>query len=141
MRKPIPAVATILTALLLAACGKEAAPAPAEHRAITGTRVAVIDTVIVDEYEAAGTAEPMRLATLSTKLMGTVNSVSVQEGDRVVTGQTLVRLDARDLTLAERRETPSVGLAATEESRASEGWQAWIHKPTLGRTRLRPMGR
>ncbi|KAK4092318.1 hypothetical protein Purlil1_3571 [Purpureocillium lilacinum] len=44
-------------------------------------------------------------------------------------------------TLAERRETPSVGLAATEESRASEGWQAWIHKPTLGRTRLRPMGR
>lgn len=109
MRKPIPAVATILTALLLAACGKEAAPAPAEHRAITGTRVAVIDTVIVDAYEAAGTAEPMRLATLSTKLMGTVNSVSVQEGDRVATGQTLVRLDARDLDA--RRAQVEAGMA------------------------------
>jgi RND family efflux transporter MFP subunit len=109
MRKPIRVAATILTALGLAACGKEAAPAPAEHPAPTGLRVAVIDTVIADAYEAAGTAEPLRLATLSTKLMGTVNSVSVQEGDHVVTGQPLIRLDARDLDA--RRAQVEAGMA------------------------------
>ena len=108
MRKLIPVVGTVL-ATFLAACGPQAAPAPSEKLPLGGTRVAVTDAVIVDAFEASGTAEPVRLATLSTKLMGTVTAVSVHEGDRVAAGQLLVRLDARDLDA--KRAQVEAGLA------------------------------
>lgn len=108
MRKLIPVVGTVLTTFL-AACGPEAAPPPFEKLRLGGTSVAVTDAVIIDAFEASGTAEPVRLATLSTKLMGTVTAVSVHEGDRVAAGQLLVRLDARDLDA--RRAQVEAGLA------------------------------
>jgi RND family efflux transporter MFP subunit len=97
MRKLIPAAVAALAVLSLGACGKDAESASAGRLPPEGTRVAVTDTLVADAFEAAGTAEPMRLATLSTKLMGTVIAVEVHEGDRVSGGQLLVRLDARDL--------------------------------------------
>jgi RND family efflux transporter MFP subunit len=97
MRKLIPAAVAALAVVALGACGKDAGPAPAERLPMDGARVAVNDTLVSDAFEAAGTAEPMRLATLSTKLMATVTAVEVHEGDRVAAGRLLVRLDARDL--------------------------------------------
>ncbi|MES2125504.1 MAG: efflux RND transporter periplasmic adaptor subunit [Gemmatimonadota bacterium] len=114
--------AALLTVATLAACGKDDVPAPAGQPVTSGARVAVIDSVIVDAYEAAGTAEPLRLATLSTKLMGTVNFVSVQEGDRVVTGQTLIRLDARDLDA--RRAQVEAGMASASAVQRESAAQA-----------------
>ncbi|MES2305220.1 MAG: efflux RND transporter periplasmic adaptor subunit [Gemmatimonadota bacterium] len=103
---------TILATLLLAACGREVAPAPAGQAPVRGTPVAVLDTMITDAYVANGSAEPLRQATLSTRLMGTVNSVSAEEGDRVVAGQLLVRLDARDLEA--RRVQVDAGTVAAD---------------------------
>ena len=97
MRKLMPAAFAVLSLAGLAACGKDVELAQAARLPMEGTPVAVTDTVIIDAFEAAGTAEPIRLATLSTKLMGTVTAVLVHEGDRVASGQLLVRLDARDL--------------------------------------------
>ncbi|MEO8451892.1 MAG: efflux RND transporter periplasmic adaptor subunit, partial [Gemmatimonadota bacterium] len=97
MRKLIHAAGAVLGTLVLAACGRETPPAAAERLPLSGRPVAVTDTLIVDSFDAAGIAEPVRAATLSTKLMGTVTAVSVHEGDRIAAGQTLVRLDARDL--------------------------------------------
>ena len=42
-------------------------------------------------------AEPVRRATLSTRLSGAVTAVLVQEGARVRQGQVLARIDDRDL--------------------------------------------
>jgi len=109
MRKLIAVAGTMLATLLLGACGREAAPTPAGRLPLGGTPVAVIDTIIIDAFEAAGTAAPVRLATLSTKLMGTVIAVAVHEGDHVAAGQVLVRLDARDLDA--RRAQVEAGLA------------------------------
>jgi RND family efflux transporter MFP subunit len=109
MRKLIPMAGTVLATLVLGACGREAAPTPAGRPPLGGTPVAVTDTLIADAYEAAGTAEPIRVATLSTKLMGTVTAVSVHEGDQVAIGQLLVRLDARDLDA--KRAQVEAGLA------------------------------
>ncbi len=84
---------------LLNACS----PAQSEQgtRAATpaqdGYAWAVSDTLVADVIEAAGTAEPIHQATLSTKLMGTVTAVLVREGDVVPAGALLVRLDAREL--------------------------------------------
>jgi RND family efflux transporter MFP subunit len=97
MRKLIPVTGTLLAALALGACGSDAEQTPAERIPLGGVAVAVTDTTIVDAFEAAGTADPIRAATLSTKLMGSVTAVPVHEGNRVASGQLLVQLDARDL--------------------------------------------
>ena len=99
----------LIVTAALAACGTDAAPAVVERTAVTGTPVAVIDTLIPDILEASGTAAPMRTATLSTRLMGSVTAVLVHEGDRVASGQSLVRLDARDLEA--KRSQVEAGLA------------------------------
>lgn len=89
----------VLGAALAAACGgadtaevarvAQATPAGSVFVVTTAQREALL--------EASGVAEPYAEATLSTKLMGTVLSVAVREGDRVGPGQVLVRIDARDL--------------------------------------------
>lgn len=96
MRMLLPASGLLLATAAFAACGRDA-PVPVARTTATGTLVAVIDTLIPDVLEASGTAMPMRSATLSTRLMGSVTVVLVHEGDRVAAGQSLVHLDARDL--------------------------------------------
>ncbi len=92
--------ATVATALVLAGCGRgksDVTPAlPAPPAAGTAT-VTIKDTVITATYDAAGVAEPLQRSTLSTRLMGSIVEVAVQEGDRVIAGQVLARIDARDL--------------------------------------------
>lgn len=83
--------------LLLAGCGGEPVVERPAVVAASGQTVAVRDTVLPAVIEAAGTAEPIQQATLSTRLMATVEAVSAREGDRVGAGQVLVRLDTRDL--------------------------------------------
>ncbi len=92
------ALAIAASALLASACGGE----PRETAAAEPTRVAgavytLRDTTLATIFQAAGVAQPLRQATLGTKLMGRVTEVLVQEGDMVRAGQPLVRIDARDL--------------------------------------------
>ena len=63
-----------------------------------GSVYTVRDTLVQTVFEASGTAAALRQATLSTKLMGSVLEVLVEEGDAVSAGQPLVRIDARDLS-------------------------------------------
>jgi RND family efflux transporter MFP subunit len=50
-----------------------------------------------DEYSATGTVRALYNATMSSKVMGRVVSVSAREGDSVKKGQVLVSLDPREL--------------------------------------------
>lgn len=109
MRKFLPVTGILMASLAVGACGGDAAPLPAERAAPSGTAVAVTDTLVADAFEAAGTAEPVRSATLSTKLMGTITDVRAEEGQQVVAGQVLVRIDSRDLEA--RRTQVEAGLA------------------------------
>jgi RND family efflux transporter MFP subunit len=109
MRTILPVAGILMVSLAVGACGPDAENVPGEKLPLGGVAVAVTDTMIVDAFEAAGTAEPIRAATLSTKLMGSVTAVPVHEGDRVAAGQTLVRLDARDLDA--KRQQVEAGLA------------------------------
>jgi RND family efflux transporter MFP subunit len=93
---------------LLASCGQEPSPKAAAPAAAEETRV-LVKTVPVARaawpsiYEATGTVRARTTAIISAKLMGYVNDVRAQVGDRVSEGQTLVVLDARDLETAVRR--------------------------------------
>ncbi|MDH5234690.1 MAG: efflux RND transporter periplasmic adaptor subunit [Gemmatimonadota bacterium] len=111
--------------LLIAACSTGAAQertAPEETSPRDGGPVAeVMDTLLSTNLLASGTAEPMRAATLSTKLMASVTAVLVQEGDMVAAGAVLVRLDARDL------EAKAEQVAASEASAEAMRAQAAAH--------------
>jgi RND family efflux transporter MFP subunit len=105
----------LLPVLAAAACTSEAphdAVPVAQAAELAGTRVVLRDTAMVATSDASGIAEPLRQSTLSTRLMGSVTQVLVQEGDRVAAGQVLVRLDARELD-AKRLQVQS-GIASAE---------------------------
>jgi len=98
--------------VLVAACGGGGEKAPEVARAATTGVYAVQETTITASFEAAGIADPLQRATLSTKLMGSVVGVQVHEGDRVAKDQLLVRIDARDIDA--KRAQVEAGIVSAE---------------------------
>jgi RND family efflux transporter MFP subunit len=75
-------------------------------------RVLVVrDTTISTQLEAAGIAQPLREATLGSRLMGAVTEVLVQEAQRVRTGELLARIDARDVSAQRSQTTAAIAEA------------------------------
>ena len=113
--RSIPRLPSLLLGTVLVGGCALGADTPAGHAADAAPRpdlVAVRDSVVPSTIEASGVAAPLTQSTLSTRLMGAVTAVLVQEGDEVRAGQVLVRLDTRDL---EARATQArAGLAAAE---------------------------
>ena len=94
-----------ISVLLLTSCGSEPARRAAQPQA---SPVAVQVATVTSQdwpasYEATGTVRARTTATVSSKVMGYVQQVSVQVGDRVRQGQALITLDARDLDVNLRR--------------------------------------
>lgn len=119
------APAALLSATLLSGCGGTKSDAPARGdspRRTAGTTFTVHDIVIPDGIDVAGVAEPVRQATLATKLMGTVTAVRVHEGDVVHTGQILLTIDSREL--AARSMQVSASIADAEALQAEAARQA-----------------
>jgi RND family efflux transporter MFP subunit len=114
MQKPgTPWFITLILSLLgPAGCGREPEPHVAPPLEVVGTPHVVQDTQVVDGFRAAGVAEPIQQAMLASRLMARVTELLVREGDQVIAGQVLARLDARDLTA--RAEQAAAGLFAAE---------------------------
>jgi RND family efflux transporter MFP subunit len=111
------------TALFLMACGEAAHTVPmAEAASVAADTYVVRDSSVAATLNATGTANPIAQATLSTKLMGSVTSVLVNEGERVVAGQTLVRIDARDI--AAKGEQARAAIASAEAAQREASLQA-----------------
>ena len=110
--------------MLLVACGKAPAPEQADSGSSlpAGRVIEVRDTTITAVLDAAGVAEPIQRAVLSTKLMGTVTAVLVQEGQTVQRGQLVATIDARDLDA--RRARVHAGLAEAEAVQRDAASQA-----------------
>ena len=90
---------------LLTSCGSEPRRRAAQPQA---PPVAVQVSVVAMQdwpasYEVTGTVRARTTATISSKVMGYVQQVSVQAGDRIRQGQPLITLDARDLDVSLRR--------------------------------------
>jgi RND family efflux transporter MFP subunit len=88
-----------VAALLASACAAEheAKVDPRQVAATAGEFVMFAQVERPSFMNVSGTAEPLRQATLSTRLMGAVLQVDFQAGDIVRRGQALLRIDARDL--------------------------------------------
>lgn len=118
-RRPLPSAAAIaallLTALLTAGCGRDAAPVEAPR------------PVLVQQPEPAGVAvqafagevRARHETLLAFRVAGELAGREVEVGERVRAGQVLARLDAEDLRLA--REAAEARLRAAEaEARLAE---------------------
>lgn len=117
-------------AVAATACGRGEVPVPRDELAAVpaGEGVVVRAVEVPSVLEANGAAEPFAEATLSTKLMGTVLSVRVREGDHVRQGDVLLELDARDLEAK----------AAQVEASLSEA-RAVLNEATLHAERMRKL--
>jgi RND family efflux transporter MFP subunit len=93
----------IALSMLLAACSAEdpATPPDAEPLPVETTTAATASTPQIDRY--SGTIEGAQRVPLSTKMMGTVTALDVEEGDRVREGQTLVRVRSQNVEAQKRQ--------------------------------------
>ncbi len=98
-------VLLLIPAVLLVSCAREEAapPKPSKTTPVPVRVAAASMQNWPDLYEATGTVRARTAATIASKVMGYVQQVSVQAGDRVREGQPLVTLDARDLEANLRR--------------------------------------
>ncbi len=112
-RLSLAGVLAIALASSAAACNRQDVETPITTAAtrVAGREYVVRDTVVQATFMASGVAAPLRQATLSTKLMGTVVEVLVTEGGMVAAGQPLVRIDARDLAAKGSQVAASVSEA------------------------------
>jgi RND family efflux transporter MFP subunit len=86
-----------------------------EHPPVTGVTITAVMPVKADEvYETSGTIRSDRTSIISSRVMGTVTSLMVREGDRVKVGQLLLTLDESDA-----RERMNAAVMAMESARQS----------------------
>lgn len=109
-----------LAALLLSAgCKDKVKPGTAEvkRQAVTGVILAEIHPAEVDEYyETSGTVRAKTISVIASRVMGTVTSVKVKEGDRVHAGQVLMTIDDRDVVQRVKAAEKAVEAARQNKS-------------------------
>jgi RND family efflux transporter MFP subunit len=77
-------------------CGRKAAQE--EKARISGVKVETIAPADVNEYfETAGTLKAQSVSEVASRVMGTVTSLKVKQGDAVKAGDVLLELDSKDL--------------------------------------------
>ncbi len=102
-------------AMLQLACGKKPQPAAEKPLVVTGVQVEKVAAAPVDDfYEATGTVRAKNTTVLSSRIMGTVISLRVREGDRVNAGQALIEIDNREA--AAQLQKAQAGLRQAEQS-------------------------
>jgi RND family efflux transporter MFP subunit len=115
-----------LTALFLLRGGK---PVPVE----TVNPRSAAESGPASVLDASGYVTARRLATVSSKITGKVQSVYIEEGQRVKEGEILARLDAQDAEA--QREVASSQLASSQSQLAEAQSQLVLAKSNYSRNR------
>ena len=90
--------AAVAGAILVGACSPAHEAKPIVRPEVTGVELQQVQITIVPEsYETTGTVVPKSSSTVSSRVMGTVTSLLVREGDKVKAGQLLLTIDDRAL--------------------------------------------
>lgn len=107
--------AVILLGLFVSACGKKPQVAAEKPPVVTGVQLEKVAASSVDDfYEATGTVRAKNTTVLSSRIMGTVISLRVREGDKVSAGQTLIEIDNREA--AAQLQKAQAGLRQAEQA-------------------------
>jgi len=122
---------------LLLGCNDKIEPGTTEssHPATVKTAVAVAKISKQPFiYEAIGTITALNSSTLSGKIMGTVKTVNVKEGDAVKKGDILVALDDRQVAAALRQSEAALTGAQKAKNAAISARNAAQARANLART-------
>jgi RND family efflux transporter MFP subunit len=112
-----PTVLSLLT-LGVAACGAES-PEPAQPVAHNVATITVVAESLPAVMPISGSVEARRRASLSTRMMAQVSSISVEVGDRIRAGQAVIRLGTEDIAVNRAKATAAVGAARAARDEAA----------------------
>lgn len=105
----------VLLTMFVISCGKKPQVAAEKPPVVTGVQVEKVAASSVDDfYEATGTVRAKNTTVLSSRIMGTVISLRVREGDRVNAGQALIEIDNREA--AAQLQKAQAGLRQAEQA-------------------------
>lgn len=98
MKKKIALITTIaIFSIVAASCSKKEKASSEKAPVVKGAELEKVAASTIGDYiEATGTVRSKTTTVLSSKIMGTVISLRVREGDRVGAGRTLIEIDNRD---------------------------------------------
>jgi len=133
MKRPFQLLCLIPLLLLSTSCGDKIEPGTKEvHRQVV-TGVQLETARIVSQpliYDAVGTVQAGITSNLAAKMMGTVETIGVREGDQVNKGDTLITLDQRQAraglrqaqaSFAEAEQALAAVISAYDAARAAAG--------------------
>jgi len=137
LKKPLRMLVIIALLLALFGCSDRIEPGNVKpgSRNVVSTRVAVAK--IMEQpflYEAVGTVQALTASTISSKLMGTVQAVSVKEGDDVVRNDVLVVLDRRHVDAQLKQAEAALSEAKGMQNSARSAHDAAAAEATLARS-------
>ena len=93
---------------------------------ITGVTVEIVKLTQADEYiETSGTVKSKTTSLVASRIMGTVTSLKVKEGDRVHAGQVLATIDDSDLVQRVRAADKGVEAARQQKALADITYQRY----------------
>lgn len=105
--------------LLVSGCKDKVKPGTAEvkRQVVTGITMTEVQPTQVDEYyETSGTVKAKTISVIASRVMGTITSVKVKEGDRVHAGQILMTIDDRDI--AQRVKAAEKAVEAAKQNKS-----------------------
>jgi len=116
-------LALVATALALAACSAETAPAPKSERPVQVQRVQFESGGIAREF--VGVVRARHESDLGFRVAGKIVARLVNVGDRVSTGDVIARLDTRDLTLQVESAEAELAAATSNLAQAAADLQRY----------------
>ena len=106
----------VLAGVVPAGCGEKVKSGVHEvkREQVSGVTLEVLKPAEVAEYfETSGTVKAKTISVIASRMMGTVTSLRVKEGDRVGAGQLLLTIDDRDV--AQRVKAAEKGLEGAKQ--------------------------
>ncbi len=129
-------ITVLILFLFIAACkdGAESDHAGIERPIVTGVKTREIKKAGVDEYyRASGTVKARTVSDVASRVMGTVTSIEVKEGDTVSEGELLLTID--DADMAQREAQAKEGYREVSKALEAAGQNKRLTDLTYGRYR------
>jgi len=98
--KKIGLIILLITSVVSYSCQEKIGPGTGkvERTQISGIMIETVRlSQVAEYYETSGTVKAKTVSTVASRVMGTVTSIKVKEGDRVAAGQLLLTVDDSDI--------------------------------------------
>lgn len=122
--KNIIRIAAMIIAIITISCGKEKATA-VDNRETVNVKVSTPTFENSSFISASGKIEAVQNANLSTRMMGFVNNIRVNIGDKVSKGQLLLSINSADIDAQKAQVTASIAEATAALKNAEKDYNRY----------------